>query len=87
MSTDLHVEEVDMEDENDMASRTRKKEENSADPIAIPEKCSPLTVQEIWNLLFCFLAWACNVSTVTLGNLIVFSFFSSYKNVDLMFAL
>ena len=26
-----------------------------------------LTVQELRNLLFCFLAWACNVSIVTLG--------------------
>ena len=26
-----------------------------------------LSLQEIWNILFCFLAWACNVSIVTLG--------------------
>ena len=26
-----------------------------------------LTGQEIWNIIFCFLAWACNVSIVTLG--------------------
>ena len=26
-----------------------------------------LTGQETWNIIFCFLAWACNVSIVTLG--------------------
>jgi hypothetical protein len=33
----------------------------------ISEKCNHLTGREIWNLSFCFLAFACNVSTVTLG--------------------
>lgn len=26
-----------------------------------------LSAQETWNVIFCFLAWACNVSIVTLG--------------------
>lgn len=30
-----------------------------------------LTGQEIWNIIFCFLAWACNVSIVTLGTFIL----------------
>ena len=29
-----------------------------------------LSGQEVWNLIFCFLAWACNVSIVTLGTFI-----------------
>ena len=30
-----------------------------------------LSGKEIWNIIFCFLAWACNVSIVTLGRLFV----------------
>jgi hypothetical protein len=32
-----------------------------------------LTGQETWNIIFCFLAWACNVSIVTLGTCIWFN--------------
>ena len=30
-----------------------------------------LSAKEIWNIMFCFLAWACNVSIVTLGTFLL----------------
>lgn len=67
MSTDWNAVELENEHENVIASsNTGNGEENGVDPVLTPEKYNHLTVQEIWNLSFCFLAWACNVSTVTL---------------------
>jgi hypothetical protein len=36
---------------------------------AVEEEKRALSPLEKWNVFFCFLAWACNVSIVTLGAL------------------
>jgi MFS family permease len=90
MSDDVvPVVEVGLEDQNDISSPTTvgNDEENIADPIMIPEKYNYLTVQEIWNLSFCFLAWACNVSTVTLGNYYCCYHYLCFYARNLIFAL
>jgi hypothetical protein len=38
-----------------------------------------LSAQETWNIIFCFLAWACNVSIVTLGKFVC-SFYPTDPN-------
>lgn len=67
MNPDLHETDKAIHEVPISSPTIAKDEEDCADVAINPEKCDHLTVQEIWNLLFCFLAWACNVSTVTLG--------------------
>ena len=71
MSIDLPLVDFGRKDKNCVApsqiSSSSNGEESGASMPVIPEKHYNLSVREIWNLSFCFLAWACNVSIVTLG--------------------
>lgn len=54
---------------NDVAEEDKKINSFSSE-----ENRANLTGQERWNIFFCFLAWACNVSIVTLGMFDCFAF-------------
>ena len=54
-------------DSNDACDNSETSLESYSESIEEPEVRTKLTSQEVWNLTFCFLAWACSVSTFTLG--------------------